>query len=107
MQPSHVPSRKVVIVTDASSGIGRATALRFADEGADIIVVGRHATALDRVIGDATARGGRARAIVADVTATDAPDRIVRDALDAFGGIDVLVNATGIIGSGTVDKHER
>jgi NAD(P)-dependent dehydrogenase (short-subunit alcohol dehydrogenase family) len=92
-----------VIVTGASSGIGRAAALRFAAAGADVLAVGRQGAALAGVVADVERAGGRAAALVADVTAADAPDRIVKAAVERFGGITTLVNAAGIIGSGSVE----
>jgi NAD(P)-dependent dehydrogenase (short-subunit alcohol dehydrogenase family) len=92
-----------VIVTGASSGIGRAAALRFGGAGAEVLAVGRQERALTDVVGEIGAAGGRAVAFVADVTAADAPERIVRAAVDRFGGITTLVNAAGIIGFGTIE----
>jgi len=89
----------VAIVTGASSGIGRATARAFGREHARVVAVGRDAAALE----DLAAGIERCAIVRADVTEDDAPGRIVREALDAFGGIDVLVNAAGIIGSGSVE----
>jgi NAD(P)-dependent dehydrogenase (short-subunit alcohol dehydrogenase family) len=98
----HMPTQQV-IVTGASSGIGRAAAVRFGRAGADVLTVGRQAEALAEVVGEIARAGGRAAALVADVTAADAPELIVRTALERFGGITTLVNAAGIIGSGTVE----
>ena len=96
-------SGKTIIVTGATSGIGRATAEAFGREGAAVVLVGRNETALSDVVRSISDAGGRAVACRADVTAADAPERIVRAALDAFGGIDVLVNAAGVIASGTLE----
>jgi NAD(P)-dependent dehydrogenase (short-subunit alcohol dehydrogenase family) len=92
-----------VIITGASSGIGRAAALRFGAAGAGVLAVGRQAQALADVVEEIERAGGRAFALVADVTAADAPGTIVHTALERFGGITTLVNAAGIIGSGTVE----
>jgi len=94
---------KVAIVTGASSGIGRATARRFARDGYAVVAVGRSAEALQAVKGEVEAAGGRAETVAADVTAADSPARIVSGAVEAFGGVDALVNAAGIIASGTVE----
>lgn len=93
----------IVIVTGASSGIGRATALRFAHDGATIVAVGRDADALAAVETEIGQAGGRGVSVVADVTEAKAPDAIVARAA-ALGGLDVLVNAAGIIASGSIEN---
>ena len=92
-----------VIVTGASSGIGRATASRFGRAGASVLAVGRDEQALASVASEVERAGGRAAVRVADVTAPSAPDAIVSAAVAAFGGITTLVNAAGIIASGSVE----
>lgn len=96
-------ANKVAIVTGASSGIGRATALKFAEGGAAVVAVGRDRAALESTIADITHAGADAIAVVADVTADAAPGDIVNTSMTRFGGIDVLVNAAGIIGFGATD----
>jgi NAD(P)-dependent dehydrogenase (short-subunit alcohol dehydrogenase family) len=92
-----------VIVTGASSGIGRATALRFGREGAAVLVVGRDEAALIEVATAVSREGGRGEVLAADVTAAEAPSRIVRSAVERLGGLTTLVNAAGIIGSGSIE----
>jgi NAD(P)-dependent dehydrogenase (short-subunit alcohol dehydrogenase family) len=94
---------KSIIVTGATSGIGRATAEAFGRAGGSLVLVGRQETALTEVAGAVRSAGGRAVARRADVTAADAPERIVNSALEAFGQIDVVVNAAGVIASGTLE----
>ena len=92
------------VVTGASSGIGRAVALRLAAEGLQILAIGRDETALDAVCREVEAGGGRAAWQVADVTSADAPAAIVDRAVSVLGGIDALVNAAGVIASGGVTE---
>jgi NAD(P)-dependent dehydrogenase (short-subunit alcohol dehydrogenase family) len=94
---------RVAIVTGASSGIGRATALAVADAGAELLAVGRDEVALDELIVEIGRRGGRAEAFVADVTRPESPAQIVAVALERFGNLDILVNAAGIIDGGTIE----
>jgi len=94
---------KTIIVTGSTSGIGRAAAEAFGREGASVVVVGRKEDVLTQVAGAVRGAGGQTVSCPVDVTAADAPERIVKTALDAFGGIDVLVNAAGVIASGTLE----
>jgi NAD(P)-dependent dehydrogenase (short-subunit alcohol dehydrogenase family) len=93
-----------VVVTGATSGIGRATALKFGREKAAVVAVGRKAAALQEVTREIEAAGGRALAVEADVTSAGAPDDIVGRAIDVFGSLTTLVNAAGIIGNGSVEN---
>ena len=93
---------RTAIVTGATSGIGRATALRLARDGFQLLAVGRNDAALAAVCAEITAAGSQATPLAADVTATDAPAAIVAAARQAFGRIDALVNAAGVIASGSV-----
>ncbi len=95
---------QTVIVTGASSGIGRATTLKFAAAEASVLAVGRDGAALAAVVKEAAALGGRAELFVADVTAPDMPDRIVAACLERFGTLTTLVNAAGIIATGTIES---
>jgi NAD(P)-dependent dehydrogenase (short-subunit alcohol dehydrogenase family) len=97
-------AQKVVVVTGASSGIGRSAAIAFAREGADLVLISRSEPDLAEVVHVITAAGGRAVACAADITADETPAKIVTTAIDAFGGIDVLVNAAGVIATGTMEN---
>ena len=93
-----------VIVTGASSGIGRASALRFGKSGASVLVVGRDGKALADVAREIKDGGGTAEVVEADVTQPSSPERIVAHAVDRFGGLTTLVNAAGIINTGSIEN---
>jgi NAD(P)-dependent dehydrogenase (short-subunit alcohol dehydrogenase family) len=97
---------KVAIVTGATSGIGRATALRFALAGASVVAVGRNAQTLDKVAKEIQDTGGEALTVRADVTIQPIARRIVEQAVERFGGLDILVNAAGHISSGTIENTQ-
>ena len=83
---------KVCVVTGASRGIGRATAQRFADEGARVLLVAR---GVDELYEAAAACGPNADYLACDVTDADADERIIATCAEQMGGIDVLVNNAG------------
>ena len=89
---------KVAIVTGASSGIGRATAVLFARERADVVVTARRAAELDGVVKQIEADGGRAVAVVGDVRDEALAERLVDVAVDRFGGLDIAFNNAGVTG---------
>lgn len=89
---------KVAIITGASSGIGRATAVLFAREGAAVVINARRAEALDRVAADIRASGGTVQAVAGDVRQADTHRRLVDTALEAFGRLDIAINNAGTVG---------
>lgn len=89
---------KVAIVTGASSGIGRATALLFAREGAKVVVTGRRQAELDGVVKQIEADGGQAAAMVGDVKDEALAERLVDVAVARFGGLDIAFNNAGVTG---------
>ena len=95
---------KVAIITGASSGIGRAAAKTFARNGFNVAAVGRNEKELNAVSASVKSSRGSIKTLLADVTELTLLDRIVSETLDAFGRIDVLVNAAGTIKNGTVES---
>lgn len=95
---------KVALVTGASSGIGRATAIAMAQCGARVALVGRNIEALRDVAGKIAESGGEAVSLVADLTKDQDLGRVVDGAVAAFGGLDILVNAAGTIANGTIEN---
>lgn len=93
---------KSAIVTGAAGGIGRATALAMAAEGARVAVVDLNAAGLDEVAEQIRAAGGEAVTVVADVSAEADIESIVATTVEAFGGVDVVFNNAGIIRRTTV-----
>jgi len=87
---------KVALITGAGRGIGAATALRFAQEGATIVACDIHEDAVRQTVQDCQAAGVPAMGAGADVADRAAVDGVVRTALDRFGRIDILVNNAGI-----------
>jgi NAD(P)-dependent dehydrogenase (short-subunit alcohol dehydrogenase family) len=94
--------RKKVIVTGASSGIGRATAERFLTEGAAVALAGRRESAL-REVASGHSSGGNAVIISADLSDEKQTDACIAQAVETMGGLDVLVNAAGILKAGRIE----
>ncbi len=94
---------RVVIVTGASSGIGRATALLFAEEGAKVVAVGRNEKELISLGRKSATLKGTIKAHLADVTEVSQVDRLVSETVDTCGRIDVLINSAGVIKNGSIE----
>ncbi len=84
-----------VIITGASSGIGRASAIAVAARGATVFALARNGAALDELIAEIRTAGGQAHAFACDVTDSDSVDACVKDILGRFGHVDYLVNNAG------------
>jgi NAD(P)-dependent dehydrogenase (short-subunit alcohol dehydrogenase family) len=94
---------KVVLITGASSGIGRASALKFAGSGSRVIAVGRNERELISLREEIEEKNfGAIKIALADITETSQVDKLVNDSAETFGRMDVLVNAAGIISNGTI-----
>src|SRR5688572_5599894 len=95
---------KVVLITGASSGIGRATALEFARRGANVGLTARRQKELDAVAADCRALGVRAAVARADVTSISDVSRMVGMIADELGAIDILVNNAGFAVFDPIEK---
>jgi NAD(P)-dependent dehydrogenase (short-subunit alcohol dehydrogenase family) len=96
-------SNKVAIITGATSGIGKATALLFAEEGADVVMTGRRAALGEQVEEEIRQRGGRGLFVQADHCKAAACSHVVERTLAEFGRLDILFNNAGIVTGGTAE----
>lgn len=98
---------KVVIVTGASSGIGKATAIEFGKEGAKVALSARRLDECEKTAEAVTAAGGDATAIQTDVTDHDDIKRMVVKTIEAYGRLDCAFNNAGIAGETSIPTHEH
>ena len=87
---------KIAVVTGAASGIGQATAIEFADKGADLVVSDINEAGLAETVSAIEAKGRRAVALGVDVSKSDQVEGMIRKAIDTFGRIDILMNNAGV-----------
>lgn len=95
---------KVVIITGASSGIGKATAMKLAKEGASIVLCARSEDELNTLKDSIVKNGGKAMVVKTDVTKPSDFKKAISQTLDAYGSIDVLVNNAGLMPLSYVEK---
>ena len=88
---------KVIIITGASSGIGKASAIMLAAEGAKVIAVARNQERLNELVKEVTKRGGEITGFVADVTKLDDSKKLAQFAKDTYGSVDILINNAGLM----------
>jgi len=94
---------KVALVTGAASGMGRATAMLFADEGAKVAVTDLSRESVEAVVSQIRDAGGDARGWVLDVSQLKEIKQVVDDVADHFGGLDILINNAGISRPGPIE----
>ncbi|HNE68618.1 MAG TPA: SDR family oxidoreductase, partial [Anaerolineales bacterium] len=94
---------RTAIITGATSGIGKATAFRFADEGADLVITGRRSGLGKTVEAECRRRGVRCVFVEADHTKQEDCQRVVDVAMKEFGRVDILFNNAGIVPKGTAE----
>lgn len=100
---------KVVLVTGASSGIGRATVEAFAEKGANVVVAARRKEELDTLVASIEAKGGKASAVKTDVSIGKSVEQMVAHAIEVFDRLDYAINNAGVEGkfSGITELSEE
>ncbi|CAI6086778.1 SDR family NAD(P)-dependent oxidoreductase [Cohnella sp. JJ-181] len=97
---------KVCLITGSGSGIGKGSALRFAQEGASVIVNDLNGDQGEATVAEIKKNGGNAVFIAGDVTSPEEMERMAHSAIQAFGRVDVLFNNAGISGVGALHELE-
>jgi NAD(P)-dependent dehydrogenase (short-subunit alcohol dehydrogenase family) len=95
---------RVVLITGASSGIGRATALAFARRGARLVLAARSAVSLAQVQGECVAEGGQAAVVSTDTFDASAVDALFEAAVEAYGRVDAVVHSAAVVAYGRFDE---
>src|SRR5688500_12530630 len=98
---------QVAIVAGGSMGIGRATAIRLAQAGANVGVAARRRGAIDIVLDEILHSGDIAFGVAADVSTYSGAEELIRTAVEHYGGVDILVNSQGIQRYGTVEETDE
>ena len=93
---------KVAIITGGNSGIGKATALLFAKEGAKVVITARREKQLQKVSEEILAMGGNVLAVASDISNPAECTKVVNETLEKFGKLDILVNNAGITKDGLI-----
>ena len=101
---------KVAIITGGGTGIGRGTAIRFAQEGAKVLITGRRQKPLEETVDQIESAGGTATYLSVDVSKTDQVQRMVDETITTYGKLDILFNNAGVfigIGKTIVELTEE
>ena len=91
---------KVAIITGGNSGVGAATAVKFANEGAKVVITARREAQLEEVAVKIREMGGEVLPICSDISKVEDAKRVVAETLAAFGKIDILINNAGVLDNG-------
>jgi NAD(P)-dependent dehydrogenase (short-subunit alcohol dehydrogenase family) len=105
-EPARALAGRVALVTGASRGIGRATAARFAAEGAAVVLAARDSAALDANVQAITQAGGRALAVPTDVADEASVQALFARTAEAFGPVSILVNSAGAVASAPFERMD-
>ena len=93
---------KVVIVTGSSSGIGKAIALRFGEEGAKVVLAARRLQQCEEIVSRIEKKGGDAFAVQTDISDEQQVQTLIQQAIARYGQLDILINNAGIFGGGQI-----
>ncbi len=91
---------KVAVITGGNSGVGAATAVLFASEGAKVVISARRKAKLDEVAAQIQAAGGEVLAVATDISKPEDADNLIAKAIEAYGKVDILVNNAGVLEEG-------
>lgn len=99
---------KTVVITGGNSGVGAATAMLFAKNGANVVISARRQAALDEVAEKIKAEGGNVLTVPTDISKDEDCRNLMKAAVEKFGGIDILVNNAGVLDTGLapVDRFD-
>lgn len=97
---------KVIVITGASSGLGEAAARHLSSQGATLVLGARRVERIETLAKELIARGGRALAVVTDVTQFDQVQRLVDTAVETYGRIDVIINNAGLMPHSPLDRRK-
>ena len=95
---------KVVVITGASSGMGEAAAKHLSELGATVVLGARRADRIEKLAKEINDNGGKALAIVVDVTQRDQVKKLVNSAVEQFGRVDVILNNAGVMPLSPMDR---
>lgn len=100
---------KVAIITGGNSGVGEATAKKFAAEGAKVVISARREAQLQAVADEIIANGGEVLPVVSDISKPEDAEKLVAAAVEKYGKVDILINNAGVLDSGlkAVDKFSE
>src|SRR3954454_17087249 len=95
-EPAMEFQDKVVVITGGGGGIGKAAARRFLDEGANVVLSGTRRAKLEAARAELDPSGARIEIVAGQITGRDQAHALIERAVERFGGVDVLVNSTGV-----------
>src|SRR5687768_15315967 len=104
LRKHHGLQGKTVVITGASSGVGKATALEMARRGAKVVLAARRVKALEELAAECESMGAEAKVVPTDVTDSEAVQKLAATAKAWTGNIDVWVNNAGLLAAGAFDE---